>query len=348
MECMKTLPAPFEKGVNFTNWLEYRSAEQINADMFGRQDFVHARKMGCDVIRLPIHFEKICHEEDGYLIPQKILNILDNVAAWCEEMQLYVIWDFHNDCSADSATPADVDKILIPVWKQLATRYRDHSQYIVYEIMNEPHAIPIPLWNEIIERVFRVIREIDRTHWIIVGGADWNSTEAMKTLPDFKDDRVIYNFHYYDPHTFTHQGASWCHMQRVIGMPFPYDAEKMPPMPENPTEVEKRCFENYPVNGQLSAVIDCFDQYAKFSRERNAPVFCGEFGCFMTVPQEQRVNWYRIVAGLLAQRGIARTSWDYFGGFGVFHRVPRGVRPQFPQDLNRELLSAMGLNADVE
>ena len=61
MEHMKTLPAPFEKGVNFTNWLEYRSAEQINGDMFGRQDFINARKMGCDVIRLPIHFEKICH-----------------------------------------------------------------------------------------------------------------------------------------------------------------------------------------------------------------------------------------------------------------------------------------------
>ena len=61
MEVKKTIPAPFEKGVNFTNWLEYRSAEQINAEMFGYQDFENARKMGCDVIRLPIHFEKIDH-----------------------------------------------------------------------------------------------------------------------------------------------------------------------------------------------------------------------------------------------------------------------------------------------
>ncbi|MBQ9943154.1 MAG: glycoside hydrolase family 5 protein [Clostridia bacterium] len=348
MEVKKTIPAPFEKGVNFTNWLEYRSAEQINAEMFGYQDFENARKMGCDVIRLPIHFEKICREEEGFAIPQKIWGILDNVADWCEKLQMYIILDFHNDCSADSATPHDVDRILIPVWRQLAGRYKERSEYIVYEIMNEPHAIPIPLWNDIIARVFREIRAIDKKHWIIVGGADWNSTEAMKTLPDFHDDKVIYNFHFYDPHTFTHQGASWCHMQRVMGLPFPYDAEKMPPMPENPTEVEKRCFENYPVNGQLSKVTDCFDQYAQFSRERNAPVFGGEFGCFMTVPNDLRINWYRIVAGLLAERGIARTSWDYYGAFGVFHRKERFVRPQFPQDLNRELLRAMGLNADVE
>lgn len=348
MDKTKIIPAPFEKGVNFTNWLEYRSAEQINAGLFTRQDFVNARKLGCDVIRLPIHFEKICNEADGYLIPQKVLDILDNVCALCEELQMYIILDFHNDCTADSVTPPDVDKILIPVWTQLANRYKGRNPYIVYEIMNEPHAIDIPLWNEIIARVHKVIRGIDTEHWVIVGGADWNSTAAMKTLPDFRDNKVIYNFHYYDPHTFTHQGASWCHMERVIGLPFPYDAEKMPPMPENPTEVERRCFENYPVNGQLSQVVDCFDQYAEFSHQRNAPLFCGEFGCFMTVPNENRVEWYRIVASLLAERGIARTSWDYYGAFGVFKPVERGVRPHFPEDLNRELLAAMGLNANVE
>lgn len=345
---MKTIPCPFEKGVNFTNWLEHRSAEQVEADHFTRQDFVNARKLGCDVIRLPIHFERFCREEEDYLIPWKILDILDHCAAWAEEMQMYLILDFHNDCSADSATPDDIDKILVPVWTQLAARYRDHSKYLVYEIMNEPHVISIDRWNGIIARLFKLIREIDKNHWIIVGGADWNSTAAMKALPDFQDDRVIYNFHYYDPHTFTHQGASWCHMERVRGIPFPYDPEKMPPLPENPTLIEKNHFEHYPVNGQLSKVVDCFDQYVAFSHERNAPVFCGEFGCFMTVPDEMRVNWYRIVAGLLAERGIARTSWDYYDGFGVFKRVPRGVRPRFPEDLNRELLLAMGLCADVE
>lgn len=346
MSVQKTIPAPFTKGVNFTNWLEHRSAEQIDATMFTRQDFANAKALGCDVIRLPIHFERFCSRENDYVIPQKILAILDDVAAWSAELQLYVIFDFHNNCAADTFTPADIEDILMPVWTQLAERYKDASDYLVYEIMNEPHGIEVPVWNEIIARVFAHIRSIDRKHWIIVGGADWNSTAAMKTLPDFQDDKVIYTFHYYDPHTFTHQGASWCHMQRVIGLPFPYDAEKMPPLPENPTEVELRCWQNYPKVGTLKAVISCFDQYAEFSRERNAPVFCGEFGCFMSVPEERRVKWYELVTPLLAERGIARTSWDYYGGFGVFNRMPRGVRPNFPEDLNRPLLRALGLNAD--
>lgn len=355
MEAGRTIPAPFTRGVNFTNWLEHRTAEDINPHMFTRQDFVNARKLGCDVIRLPIHFERICREEDGYRIPEKVLHILDQVAAWAEELAIHVIFDFHNATHADSFTPPDVDRILCPVWTQLAHRYRDASPYIVYEIMNEPHGIDIPVWNDIIARVFRLIRSIDTKHYIIVGGADWNSTAAMKALPDFQDDKVIYTFHFYDPHTFTHQGAPWCHMQRVRGLPFPYDPEKMPPLPENPTEVELRCFRNYPVNGTLEAVVSCFDQYAAFSRERNAPVYCGEFGCSaICVPNEERVNWYRIVTRLLEERGIPRTSWDYYGGFGLFsvnwaerRRLGVTTPPAFPDDLNRDLLRALGLNAEV-
>ena len=355
MEYAKTIPAPFTKGVNLTNWLEYRSAEKIDANRYGRQDFANIRSLGCDVVRLPIHFELICHEEDGYLIPQKILDILDNVAKWSAELQLYVILDFHNNCAADTFTPTDIEKVLAPVWTQLATRYKDASKYLVYEIMNEPHGIDVALWNVIVERLFRMIRSIDSQHYIIVGGADWNSTAAMKTLPDFNDDKVIYTFHYYDPHTFTHQGASWCHMQRVVGIPFPYDPEQMPPMPENPTEVEKRCFITYPTAGTLEAVVNCFDQYAAFSQERNAPVFCGEFGAHaVNMTNEMRINWYRIVTKLLDERGIPRTSWDYHGSFGLFNEDWKNIRdhhnytlPTFPDGLNRPLLTALGLRDDV-
>ena len=118
-------------------------------------------------------------------------------------------------------------------------------------------------------------------------------------------------------------------------------------LPENPTELEKERFADYPKHGTLDAVIQYFDQYVEFSVERNAPVFCGEFGCFIPfIEHEQRVNWYSLVTGLLKERGIARTSWDYYGGFGIFNEVP-GKKPRFPEDLNLDLLSALGLNTDL-
>lgn len=342
----QAISAPFHKGINLTNWLEYRPTDEIRKDYYTKQDFINVKSLGCDVVRLPIHFENFCKPEEGYKIPEKILGILDDVVEWTADLNLYVIFDFHNSTHADSATSDKVGDVLIPIWQQLAERYRDAHDHIVFELMNEPHNIEVSVWNEIIAKVFASVRAIDKKHYIVVGGADWNSFEAMKTLPDFKDDKVIYTFHFYDPHTFTHQGAVWCHMERVVGIPFPYAPEKMPPLPENPTELEKDRFASYPALGTIEAVSRFFDKYAEFSIERNAPVYCGEFGCFaIFADKAQRANWYKIVTDLLEERNLARTSWDYYGGFGIFDFEKQHEDGfHFPEDLNTDIVKALGLN----
>lgn len=346
MSSKKAIKAPFTKGVNFSNWMEFKNADQIDPDYFGRADFENVKKLGGDVVRIPIHFEQICSGTKELIIPDNIFAILDRLAEWAEELKMYLIFDFHNSTHADSATSESVEDVLTPIWTQMAEHFKDSTEYIIFELMNEPHNIEVALWNGIIERVFKKVRSIDKKHYIVAGGADWNSFAAMKTLPDFQDDKVIYTFHFYDPHTFTHQGASWCHMERVIGIPFPYDPEKMPPLPENPTEEEKQKFAAYPKQGSVEAVAQFFDQYVEFSVERNAPIFCGEFGCFIPfIPKEVRTNWYKIVTDLLVERGISRTSWDYYGGFGIFELTGHR-RPSFPEDLNRDVVQALGLSLE--
>lgn len=354
----QALKAPFTRGVNFTNWLEYRPTDQIQEDYFTKKDFENVKKLGCDVVRLPIHFENFCNEANDYIVPDKIFGILDRVVSWVTELEIYVIFDFHNSTTVDSQTTKSVEGVLLKVWSQLANRYKESPKWVIFELMNEPHGIEIPVWNEIISNVFKCVREIDKNHYIIVGGADWNSFTGMKALPEFVDDKVIYTFHFYDPHTFTHQGASWCHMERVIGIPFPYAPEKMPPVPEDATERERKCFEEYPKNGTIEAVIQYFDQYVEFSLNRNAPVFCGEFGCFSPFADPlERENWYRIVTNLLSERNISRTSWDYYGPFGIYdwkkhtwqEMREKGVSIwQFPEDLNMAIVEALGFNTNLK
>lgn len=354
---MKAISAPFKKGVNFTNWMEFKSPEEINENYFTKQDFENVLKLGCDVVRIPMHFEKFCSEDNGFLIPDIIWSILDRLESWAEELHLYLIFDFHNATAIGTSTSADVEKILTAVWKQIGIHFANKSSYLVYELMNEPHGIDVEIWNGIIKRVFDSLRKYDQKHFVIVGGADWNSFSAMKTLPDFNDDKVIYNFHFYDPHTFTHQGASWCNMERVIGIPFPYDQKKMPSIPADATDYEREKFENYPAQGTVEKMMEFFDQYVEFSVQRNAPVYCGEFGCFAIFADPiERVNWYKMVADALEERNIARTSWDYYGPFGIFDfKKIMDIPPQerrnfswkFPQDLNVEIVKALGLIVPV-
>lgn len=341
---LKSVPAPFTRGVNFSEWLEFKDKDQLDATYMTKVDFENAKKMGCDVVRLPVHFERLTAGAPGYAVAEEIWSILDDVVVWANELKIYVIIDFHNDTSGGTKTPVNIETILVNIWKQISARYKNSGKYIAYEVYNEPHGIDKFRWAKVAESVVNEIRKIDSQHYIIVGGADWNSFDAMKILPKFNDDKIIYNFHFYEPMLFTHQGASWNGMGRLQNIPFPYDKDRMPKIPQNPTKDETWYYSkgyNYEYKGTEAAVAEFFDQYAQFSIERNAPVFCGEFGVYnVYADPAERTNWYRIVTKLLDERGIAHTSWDYYGSFGVFKK---GSGDLFPQDLERSVVEAMNL-----
>jgi endoglucanase len=187
-------------------------------------------------------------------------------------------------------------------------------------------------------------------HTIIVGGAGYNSYSALANIPEYADTNLIYTFHFYDPYLFTHQGATWGtpNMGNLKGVPFPAGAHAIPELPAN-LEGEpwiKRLKRDYPREGQPEALAAALNMASAFSNDRRAPVFCGEFGVYMPNSfQEDRLRWYRVTARFLDERGIARTSWDYFGGFGLF-KTPAGGSVY--SDLNIDIVKALGFRPPAE
>lgn len=343
----QAIKPPFHKGINFSYWLAPAKNGAERVCFITKQDFLNVKSLGVDVVRLPIYIEFYTSKEKNWIIPDFVYECLDNFIEWAKELDLSVIFDFHNNTVVGSFTPEDIDETLIPIWTQLAGRYKNVYNKLFFEIYNEPHEIDLTIWGNALLKTIKTIREIDKEHYLIVGGGDWNSFESLTKLPDLQDDKILYTFHFYEPHLFTHQGADWSGMKRITGIPFPYNKDKMPACPENPTEREAEFFTkeyNYELRGTEKAVADYFDKFVDFSIERNAPIYCGEFGVYMAYadPQE-RVNWYRIVTNLLEERNIARTSWDYYGGFGIFKGFQPDYIQKFPEDLNTEIVEALGL-----
>ena len=97
------------------------------------------------------------------------------------------------------------------LWRKLAAHYaaRDPER-VFFEIMNEPEVNDPYRWAGIQARVAAAIREVapKNTH-------HRHRRRTTPTLHDLltqqplADGNVIYNFHFYDPHEFTHQGANW-------------------------------------------------------------------------------------------------------------------------------------------
>jgi endoglucanase len=338
----------FHCGVNLTNWLQAGSARQIQFTKYTKQDLANIKSLGCDVIRLPINLHFMTNGAPNYTIDPLFFYFLDQIVGWSEELKIHLILDNHTFDVAANTDP-NVDKVLIPVWSQMAEHYKGRSTYIYYEILNEPHGIDDARWSEIQRQVINAIRQIDGTHTIVVTGAGWGSYNNLKALGVCRDDNLIYSFHFYDPFMFTHQGASWTNpsMVPLAGVPFPYGAGPMPACPASlkGTWIESS-LNTYSNDGTEAHVKQLIDIAADFQNTRHVPVFCGEFGAYIPNSKpEHRVHWYELVRTYFQAKGIPWTTWDYQGGFGLFQA---GTNELFEHDLNVPLVEALGLTAPAQ
>jgi endoglucanase len=334
---------PFSRGFNFSKWFEARTFQDIVFSKFTEQDFIDVKSLGADIVRVPIAFHNFTLGDKANTLEKGLLEYLDKAVDWAEKHELYVILDNHS-FHPINPTDANIDKILLPVWEQTAEHFKARSNYVIYEILNEPHGITDERWNEIQEASIDTIRKIDQKHTIIVGGTNYNSLDKMAKVPAYKDKNLIYTFHFYDPHIFTHQGATWNKpsLAPLSGLPFPFDKNKIPKPHETfvGTWVEAS-LNSYEEDSKLTKLSSTLDKAEKFSKERNFPVFCGEFGVFMRQsPREDRVRWYKFICEELEKRNIPWVCWDYFGGFGIFKTEQRG---EFPSDLDIDVVNAIGL-----
>lgn len=122
-------------------------------------------------------------------------------------------------------------------------------------------------------------------------------------------------------------------------------------MPEKPKNQVKQdwidsMFEHYRTEGTEAYLVKPLDEAVKFANKRGVALMCNEYGVVMTyADNEERCNWYRLKAKWMEERNISRVSWDYRAQNGVFRNdswFPTEAR--FPEDLNTDLLEAMGFN----
>lgn len=345
LEATSAFPqAPFSRGVNLTGWFQVNNPGQIQFAKYTKQDIVNIKSLGCDVIRLPINLHSMTKGGPDYTLDPLYVTFLDSVIKWCEQLDIYLILDNHSFDPNVNTSP-DIGVILNKVWLQTALHLKDRSQLVMYEILNEPHGISTNVWGAIQGQVINTIRGIDSKHTIVVGGSGYNSYNELNNLPVYSDKNLLYTFHFYDPFVFTHQGASWTvpSMEPLAGVPFPYDAARMPPCPASlkGSWIESS-LNSYPAEGNAAHVQQLIDIAVNFRNSRNVNIFCGEFGVYIPNSIDaDRSFWYNTVKQYFESKNIPWTTWDYQGGFGLFKRNSNEL---FDHDLNVTLLQSLGLN----
>ena len=150
------------------------------------------------------------------------LDNLEDVLRWAGARGMKICVDLHvtpggRDETREHAMFRDerFADAFVDTWRRIATRCARIVQTLGpviygYDLVNEPvqhgHA-PIDYWT-IQRRAAEAVREIDPLTPIVVESNDWDSPDAFATLSPLAMDNVIYQFHCYVPHEFTHQGVA--------------------------------------------------------------------------------------------------------------------------------------------
>jgi len=289
------------------------------------QDIALIKAMGFDHVRLSVNPQPMWRRGQADRIPADYLGYLDRAVQMILDQGLAVIIDIHPDSDFKQKLTTDDSFVeqFEDYWRALARRYAaTNPDLVAFEILNEPEFHDRYRWQGVQAKLAVAIREGAPQHAIIVAGAYWSSESELLFFDPLHDANIIYNFHFYEPHIFTHQGATWStnYVHYLKDLPYPSTPENVQAAAALlPDAVNRLQAIHYGLDRWNAARIDGeIGQVAAWAKRWNVPVTCNEFGVYRQAANPQdREAWISDVRTTLEKYGIGWTMWDYSGGFGV-------------------------------
>lgn len=296
---------------------------------------------GFKSIRIPVsYFAKIDDDKD-YTIDSKWLDRVQEVVNYCIKNDLYAVINIHGDgyntidggwllCNGKNQT--EIKKKYKKVWKQIAERFKNYDEHLLFESMNEEfdgsYSEPnkeyyqnINDYNQIFVDTVRETGDNNTKRWLIIPGwntnIDYTAGDYGFKLPtdqyrdksiDKEEQRIMISVHYYSPWDF-------CGGENCVITQWGNEAD-------DPSKTSTTCDETYMKN-QLNLMKTTF-------ADKGYPVFIGEYGSIDKTSYDSENEYYRAyfarkLCQLSRKNGCIPMYWDngYNGvhGFGLFDRT---------------------------
>jgi endoglucanase len=282
--------AQMRRGVNIVGydplWQDASKAR------FHPRHFKVIRDGGFSSVRIVLMAFRFMDPQDR--LPASWFATLDALVDDALAQGLTVILDEH-DYSACGRDAAACRPKLMAFWRQVAAHYKDASNKVVFEILNEPNESANEAWNGMLAEALAIIRQDNPTRNVIIGPAFWNNVEWLdKLVLPPRDRHIIVTVHYYLPMAFTHQGAPWT------------------------SAYEKLSGITWGSGRDLATLDKDFDAVQAWARKNDRPILLGEFGAYDKAPMESRVKYTAAVARAAERRGWAWAYWQFDRDFIVY------------------------------
>lgn len=287
----------FKKGINLGGWMSQCDYSRERLENFiQKEDIERIASWGMDHVRLPIDFNILENTDGSY--KEEGFGYINNAIHMCFDNDLNVVLDLHKtagfsfDFGEQEAgffdNPA-LQERFYRLWEQLAERYGKYPDRIAFELLNEvTEEAFIGAWNRISHECIRRIRTLAPDTVILVGSYENNSATTVHALAAPYDDKIVYNFHCYEPLKFTHQGATWT-----------------PAI--NPDE--RISFEKSNITTEYFEEL--FGSAIEAAQRNNTILYCGEYGVIDRVSPEDTLKWYQTIHEVFEKYNIGHSAWSY-------------------------------------
>ncbi len=287
----------FYKGMNLGGWLSQCDYINEHIDSFILEnDIKLISSWGFDHVRIPIDYNILENEDGSY--KQDGFDRIKKAITWCHTYNLNTIIDLHKTLGycfdkfqneSGLFENEQLQERFYLLWEEIAKQFGHLHDTTAFELLNEVDDEKyIDKWNEIAEICISRIRKYAPDTIILYGSHHKNSANALKDLKKPYDDKVIYNFHFYEPLKYTHQGAYW--------------TDEIDPN-ERISYEESGCSIEYFENMLASAI--------ETAKKNNTSLYCGEYGIIDRVPTADALKWHRDLHAVFEKYGIARCIWNY-------------------------------------
>lgn len=313
----------YKHGVNLGGWLSQSNYEKEHLENFiTEKDIANIAKWGCDHVRLPFDYNVILDEDSN--VCSDAFKYLDRCVAWCEKHGLNIILDLHKtpgfsfdkgECESGFFESEEYQDIFVSMWSEIAKHYADKADHVAFELLNEITEMKYAItWNGIAARTIREIQRHAPNTYILIGGIFQNSIFGLTLLDKPDSDKIVFNFHYYNPLVFTHQKAPWVdNMRDDCEIDYPdtkaiYHEKTLKYVNDGLAEA----FENFGGEEVDASFMDWEMSVAvEVAEKLNVPVYCGEYGVIDRVPDEKLLRWYSDISSVFNKYGIGRAAWTY-------------------------------------
>jgi hypothetical protein len=176
------------------------------------------------------------------------------------------------------------------IWSQVSKHFKDKSDHLLFEILNEPNPMSQASVDLLNARILSIIRKTNPTRIVLYSGNSYSGPNEFVNakIPDPKDKYLIGYFHSYDP---------WNFAGLAQGL--------------------------YGTSSDISTSNSKFTQVTNWSKKNNIPVTLDECGAMRLCDYNSRMFYYAILIEQCLINKVIFNVWDDNGDFQTYIRSTR-------------------------